>query len=207
MNLRTKLLCGFAAILAAGLAAQAQVPGVNSTLNTVFTLAYDNSTMKQTFSSTQRFVPAAAATDICTLVGSATKQIRLRRILFNMLASAIQSDPVAIVKRSTANSGGTSASNNGNVPYDSSNAAATAVFRIYTANPTTGTAVGLLADPYVTTGNLTTGGPPAGITEFKFGELGQAIVLRGVAQSVSVNLNALTYLTPEASCTFEWTEE
>ena len=72
MNLRTKLLCGFAALLTAALAAQAQVPGVNSTLQTVFTLAYDNSTMKQTFSSSKTFVPAAAATDVCTLNGSAT---------------------------------------------------------------------------------------------------------------------------------------
>lgn len=39
-----------------------------------------------------------------------------------------------------------------------------------------------------------------------FGKLGQPIVLRGVAQSVAINLSGIT-LTGTVSCTFEWTEE
>lgn len=201
------LLAAAAAVLTAALAAQAQVPGVNSTLNSVFTLAYDNSTMKPTYSATEAvFAPATLATDVCNLTGSATKNVRVRRILFNGLATAVISDPVAIIKRSTANSGGTPL-----VPtpasYDSASAAATAVFTAYTANPTLGTQAGILADPYVTFGNLTTSGPPSGSTLFEFGRLGSPIVLRGVAESVSVNLNVATFTTAQLSCTFEWTEE
>lgn len=206
MNLRTKLLCGLAAVLVAGLAAQAQVPGVNSTLNSVFTLAYDNSTMKQTYSASVTFVPAAAATDVCTINGSATRNVRVRRLLFNMIATTIQSDPFAVIKRSTANLAGT-ATDPTIVPHDSSNSAATAFVTVYTANAgTLGTSVGLVADPYVTNGNLTTGGPVTGITVFEFAKE-QPIVLRGVAQTLSLNFNALTYPSAQASCTWEWTEE
>lgn len=210
MNLRTKVFCALAAMLTAAVAAQAQVPGVNSTLQAVFNLVYDNSTMKPTYSASSVFVPPAAATDVCLLNGSATKTVKVRRIILSGASNVVQSDPVAIIKRSTANSGGTTGALT-EVPYDSVNSltnaanAATAVALNYTAVGTVGTAVGTLADPHMQWSNLTTGlGSQLVIT---FGQLGSPVVLRGVAQGLAVNLNTMTYLTPVLSCTFEWTEE
>lgn len=205
---KTALFLGAAALLTVAFAVQAQVPGVNSTLNSVFTLAYDNSTMKPTYSSWNSYNPAATgATDICTITGSATKNIRVRRVFFNGIATTAATDPVAIIKRSTASSGGTATFAVTSVPYDSSNAAVTATVTYYTANPTVGTIVGVVADPMFSFGNLTTGGAQALPSQMIFGALGQPIVLRGVAQSLSVNLNNLIYPGLVASCGFEWTEE
>lgn len=208
---KSLLLAATASIATAAMVAQAQVPGVNSTLNSVFNLVYDNSTMKPTYSSTQVFVPVVNATDVCVLSGSATKNVRVRRVILSAVTTAVQTDPVALIKRSTANSGGT-ASIPSITPYDSTNTltptvanVATAVFTNYTANPTPGTTVGVLADPDFTTGNLTTG--TGSTLTYVFGAHGSPLVLRGVAQSLAVNLNGGTYASGRMSCTFEWTEE
>lgn len=208
MRFRTALLAGLISVLTTILVVQAQVPGVNSTLNSVFTLAYDNSTMKQTFSSMAQVVAnvAGGATDVCTLTGSATKTIRVRRIYYNMIATTAVTDPVAILKRSTANSAGTSFSMIP-VPYDSRNSAATATVLMYTANPTTGTLVGVLADPMFSVGNLTTGGAQGFPSEFQFGRLGQPILLRGIAEVLAINLNSQGYSGNLTTCGFEWTED
>jgi hypothetical protein len=207
MKLRSILLATVAVIATATLAVQAQVPGVNSTLNSVFTLAYDNGTMKPTYSSTQGFSPTGtAATDICLLNGSATKNVRVRRVFLNLQATTAVTTSVAFIKRSTANSGGTALTGTV-VPYDSANSAGTAVARFYTANPTVGTSIGLLADPYFSVGNLTTGGAQAFPSVMIYGAQGSPIVLRGVAQGLAVNLNAASLSGVVASCTFEWTEE
>jgi hypothetical protein len=205
MRKRTILLAALGSLAIAAIAAQAQVPGVNSALNTVFTLAYDNSTMKPTYSATGTQTVAASATDVCTLTGSATKNVRVRRVIVSGLALAVISEPVSVVKRSTATAGATSAALT-MVPYDSSNAAATAFAERWTGNGTVGTLVGVLADVYYTTGNYTTGvGAPA--QEFTFGELGQPVVLRGAAQTLAVNLSGITWASGALTCTFEWTEE
>ncbi len=208
MKLRSLLLAGVAIAATATLAVQAQVPGINSTLNTVFTLAYDNSTMKPTYSATRGgFSPTGtAATDICELRGSASRTVKVRRIYFNGMATTAATDPVAIIKRSTANTAGTGETLV-NVPLDSLNAASTAVVEAYTANPTVGTAVGTIADPQFSFGTLTTAGAQAFPSHLLFGQLGSPIVLRGIAQAVTVNLNAQSLSGIVASCTFEWTEE
>ena len=205
MNLRTKLLCGFAALATAALAAQAQVPGVNSTLQTVFTLAYDNSTMKPTYSASRTGItPVASQTDMCTLTGSATRRVKVRRVIFTNVSVATVTEPIAIVKRSSANTGaGTTLAV---VSYDSANATSTvSLSEVWTAAPTVGTLVGVLADINISfpSGTLATISAPY---TFEFGSLGQPIVLRGIAQSVSINLSGIT-LTGTVGCTFEWTED
>lgn len=203
-KLRTIFLSIVAVVATSLLAVNAQVPGVNSTLATVFTMAYDNSTMMPTYSATFAFTPAAAATDVCSLSGSASKTVKVRRILFSGVNSAVQSDPLVIVKRSTAYSGaGTGLTK---LPYDSSNAASTVnLAEAWTTNPTVGTLVGVVSEPFIQWGNLTTG--LGSINTVVFGQLGQPIVLRGIAQSVAVNLGGLTFTTPSVTCTFEWTEQ
>lgn len=203
MNLKMKLLCGIAALLTGVLVAQAQVPGVNSTLNSVFTLVYDQSTMKPTYSATATSVAAVASqTDMCSLQGSATKTIKVRRIAFGNVPTTAYSEVVAVVKRSTANSGAGSAL--ATAAYDTSNAATSvAQAEIWTAAPTLGTIIGVLADVTIPFGISTSSSAPY---YFEWGQRGQPIVLRGVAQSVAINLNTVT-LTGTVSCLFEWTEE
>jgi len=212
MKLRPALLIASAILLTGVLAGQAQVPGVNSSLQSVFNLVYDNSTMKPTYSSSTTTTMASSATDVCQLRGSATRTVKVRRIIVSAASTAVQSDPVAIIKRSTANSGGTVVTP-AVVPYDSqfsltgaATNTGTAVAVGYIANPTVGTAVGVLADPYLTFSNYTTG-VGGGPYPFIFGQLGSPVVLRGVAQSVAVNMSGQSIAGTTISCTFEWTEE
>lgn len=193
------------AVFIAGLAANAQVPGVNSTLNSVFTLAYDNSTSKPSYSSSFVVVPAASATDVCVLHGSASKTMRVRRVILSGQTSVATADPVGIIKRSGPDLAGT-ATTITPVAYDTTFAAATGVTEAFTANPTTlGTVIGNIADPILFWGNLSTTAPIR--YELNFGELASPIFLRGIGQNIAVNLNALTYLNGKLACTFEWTED
>lgn len=204
MKLRTAILSGIAALVVAAIAANAQVPGVNSTLNSVFTLAYDNSTMKPTYASSSQITIATAPSDICTLTGSATKNVRIRRIFLAGEATNADNVRIAVAKRSTANSGGT-ATTPEVVPYDSGSSAGTAVMRAYTANPTEGTTIGHVTETMIPFGNLTTGlGAPQVIY---YGELGSPIVLRGTSEVAAVNLGNQTVSGGVANCVFEWTEE
>lgn len=217
MTFKGKLLSGLAIAATIVLAAQAQVPGVNSTLNTVFTLVYDSSTMKPTYSAVALFTPPAAgatSTDVCSLTGSATKTVKLRRVFFSGIATTAVTDPVALIKRSTASTNANGAALAA-IPYDSTNSltnstsnAATAVVELYATVPVTlGTLVGVIADPLLSFGNLTTGGAQTITQFFTFGERGSPIVLRGVAQSVNINLNGSIYAGGVFYCGFEWTEE
>ena len=205
MRIRSILLAAIAVIATTALVVQAQVPGVNSTLNSVFTLAYDNSTMKQTYSATVSGAsPAASATDVCSLAGSATKTIKVRRVLFTSTPTTAVTEPISVLMRSTASTGAGSAI--ATMSYDSANAANTsALVEVWTSNPTAGTLTGVLADVAIGFGIATTANTPFANT-FVFGQLGQPIVLRGVAQQVAVNLSGITF-TGTFGCTFEWTEE
>lgn len=209
INLRTFVLAGFAVIATALLAVQAQVPGVNSTLNAVFTLAYDNSTMKPTYSATS---PSLASPnnggDVCSLYGSSTKVVKVRRAFVSAFASALQTDPISVIKRSTISNGGTVTAGLSMpaVAYDSNNSAATATTDIYTTVPTTpGTFVGTLIDVFITIAGATTSvaNPPTRI--FDWGVLGSPIVLRSANESVNISTAGLAAIT--MTCGWEWTEE
>lgn len=214
MKYRSILAAAVASLLTAVVVSQAQVPGINSTLASVFTLAYDNSTMKPTYSATSVFVPVANAQDVCSISGSATKTVKVRRVFFGMIATTAVTDPIALLKRSTAYSAGQGGAM-AKVAYDSSNSLTPAVANVstvnlaeaWTANPTAGTLVGVLADIFISVGNLTTGGAQAFAQALVWGDLGSPIVLRGIAQNLAVNFNGGSYPANVASCTFEWTEE
>ena len=88
--------------------------------------------------------PANNTTDFWQIYGSDTKTIKILRIEAAYAGDSPSgvSDKFFLIKRSTANSGGTSTVMT-NVPLDSNNASSTAVVRIYTANPSSlGTTVG-----------------------------------------------------------------
>lgn len=137
-------------------------------------------------SCTFDFVPVATPTDIFALIGSGTKTVRLLRIIISGYANAAISTALQLLKRSTANSGSTPV-DPAIVPHDSNDAAATAVFRTYTAtNPTTGTLVGAIEAEYLNQG--VTGA--AGRIDWDFTKNNdKAVVLRGTGELACVNWN------------------
>jgi hypothetical protein len=153
---------------------------------------------------------AATATDIFTIAGSATKTIRVTKLVVEMTETTAATETILLIKRSAANTGGTVAHPTG-VPNDSNNAAATAVITTYTANPTTlGAAVGTMVTrlariPPATAFTV----PPSetGIILVDAVRPSQAIVLRGVAQVLAINFGGGTAAGNSTGYYVEWTEE
>lgn len=162
---------------------------------------------KQTYSATSAaFSSANTATDIFTITGSATKTVRINKISLSCTQTTAGYFDVFLVKRSTANTGGTSAAVTA-VPNDSANSAATATVLSYTVNPTTGTLVGNVRGKKVFVPAPATASG-ASDQDILFGDAnGQSLVLRGTAQVLAINFNAAT-LTGDLCIAFvEWTEE
>lgn len=175
-------------------------------LGTTSVPAVNTEGTKDTFShASVAFTPAAVATDFWMLIGSATKNVRLLKIRVTGFATAAASNLIQLIKRDTANSGGTSADPSPLTKHDSNNGAVTAVVRTYSANPTLGNSAGVAEAEYL---NLGAAGAAGEIIWDFATRNGQALVLRGVAQSYCLNWNgaavpAGTVLT----ITAEWTEE
>lgn len=127
---------------------------------------------------------AATATDFWTLVGSASKTVRLLWLAISGIADAAVTKEIALIKRTTANSGGT-ASAPTIAQHDSNDAEATAVVNLYSANP-----AGLgTSDGNVRVGKLNLGVTgAAGILFWDFTTRNsKGLVLRGVAQAACLN--------------------
>lgn len=212
------LLAGAIGVVTAVLAANAQIPGVNSTLQSVFTIVYDASTSKPTYSATQTFVPPTSADTVCTLQGSATKTLRLRRIFIGGQTSTATLDPVAVTRRAAAITTSGTSQLMTIAKYDTNIAGATGVAEIYTYNtvsvlPTEPAIVAELIDLPVFFPALN---PTVAYTPqvFTFGERASPVFIRGTADLISVGLNHITLTngvvagnTASVTCTFEWTED
>lgn len=144
----------------------------------------------------------SVTTDVITIYGSATKLVRLRRLCFCGTQTTAAMRDVLFIKRSTANSGGTSTTPTV-IPFDSTQAAGTAVVRAYTANATSlGTAVGTLRAR-----KIFIGGTAVSADEFSFDFGRDGLVLRGTSEGVAFNLNTVASSGLSASGCVEWTEE
>lgn len=151
-------------------------------------------------------IPPASATDVITITGSASKTIRITKIRFDVSTTAGSglSYNASLLKRSTANSGGTSTTAT-NVPHDSADAAGTATVRGYTANPTTGTLVGIVRTCRT---QAVTQGADRTPVEWTFGESpAKALYLRGTSEVLSLNFNSTTITGPVLGVYIEWVEE
>lgn len=210
MNRLSKFLLGFTALLSIGAISYAQVPGVNSNFPTYFHQGWEPSTSKATFSTSVYLTPASSATDIMELVGSATKTIRIRRVLINGIATTSVNAPVLIVKRVARDDG-----NAAIVPitaYDTNSPTgqntATAVVEKYTANPTEPSSAAntiIIAERFVLLGNLTTA--TSQFWDMFFGTQGSNIILRGTSETLAINLDTRTYAGATINVVVEWTEE
>jgi hypothetical protein len=154
-------------------------------------------------------VTAAAATDIFTITGSATKTVRVISVSVSGIQTTAGAAVINLIKRSTANTAGTSTAPSA-IPFDSNDPAATATVLAYTANPTVGTQVG--TTPFKTIRKEI---PTAAFANsdynpyvWTFGDLpGKAVVLRGTTQVLAVNLNAASLAGNNMSLSVTWTEE
>jgi len=148
---------------------------------------------------------AAAPTDVITIQGSATKIVRILHIDYGNTQNVATTNDVLLILRSSADTGGTSATVS-SVAHDQNNAAATVVVKKYTANPSAlGTAIGILRANQIFGSTATTAAQTYG---WDFGTRpDQAVVLRGTSEFLVVNLNAQAFVGSSLDVNIEWTEE
>lgn len=151
--------------------------------------------------------PAATATDVVCLTGSASKVIRLERVQITAEATGAAMIDFYVYKRSAANTGGT-VTQPAITKMDSINAAATGVINLYSANPSAlGSGTILAGDHYelpAITGN--TYSSPAWIEDFGIRN-SQSVVLRGTSEQACFSLNG--QILPAGLSVYvrmEWTE-
>ncbi len=160
----------------------------------------------------QNLVPVAAgATDYFVLGGSATKTIRVTRIMIQGTATAV-CVPVFVFRRASLDTGGTQAATTA-LPVarglDGTEAAATAVPNAFvTVNPTIVDA----APHQMAAGWLGLAATTVGVVSapliFDFGvRNAKAIVLRGATAQLCINLNTTAITAGLLATTIEWTEE
>lgn len=169
-------------------------------------LKVDNTGVVPTYgASIIGLVPAATPTDIFEIAGSATRTIRLSRIRFTGTRTASTTSDTIIVKRSTANTGGTSTLPTV-VPYDSASPVGSAVVKAYTANPTLGTLVGNIKADRQFLNIAGTGSSDVREYDFGFNNT-QHLTLRGVAETLAINLNGVTMAGGLLDIWITWHEE
>lgn len=161
-------------------------------------------TAKTYGASTSALASAASATDIFTITGNATTTVYVTKITISGTQTTGGQVRVDLVKRSTADTSGTSTAPTA-VPYDSGDAAASAVLAAYTANPTTGTTVGAIRSALISIGATTNGSNEVQV--FDFGATnGKPVVLSGTAQALAVNLAGVTVTGGSFYISVEWYE-
>lgn len=170
------------------------------------TVTTENAATPTYVAGTSGLVPPAAANDILEIIGSASKTVKIRQVQISCTATAAAAYDFTMIKRSTANTGGTSGLL-AIVPLDANDAAGTAVIKGYTANPTLGTLIGVVrtVKGTVTTAAGTIMNVP---TVFDFGTRStEALTLRGTAQVAVLNLNGATMTGGSCNMDVEWTED
>ncbi len=159
-------------------------------------------TRKRSYSTAFTIVPAASATDVVEIVGSASTTVEIVRITIGGVQTTAGQVLVNLIRRSTAATAGSS-TNQTLVPHQATDAAATAIVKAYTANPTTGTSVGNIRSRRLPLGQSTSVVAP---TEFTFGENTKPIFLAGVAQTLCLNLGGATVTGGSLDVEIEFTE-
>lgn len=162
-------------------------------------------------------VSAASATDVICIKGSASKTVKVTQFKLSGTAGTLVTLPITLVRRATADTGGTAATTTANpanniAKRDSTQAAATAVPISYTANPT----INDSSPTYVDSASLTlniTGTTAAAVVPLVF-DYGRDVVnllapltLRGAAQQACLNFNAISVSSGVLNGSMTWTEE
>ena len=176
---------------------------------------------RQTYSSSfVGLVPVTAGTDVVCIAGSATKLVRLQYIkIWGTTASAVQDLPVMLLRRASADTGGTPATTTANpgvttqiAKRDTTNGTASATLISYTANPTIVDSAPTYLDSSLLTMPIVTSVTPAVPVDFNYARdtenFMQAPVLNGVAQQICVNIQGVTVTNASVwNGVIAWTEE
>ena len=154
------------------------------------------------------YTPAALATDVITISGSATKTIEITSIRVSAASTNGGIVDLYFYKRTTLDTGGTSTVPVA-VPYNSTNAAATAGLKAYSVNPSAlGTGQLIRGFHYYLGSKSTNASPPLDL-DIDFGTRGtQPLILNGVNESLCFGLNGQTLPAGfDFYLMIEWTEQ
>lgn len=163
-------------------------------------------------------VPVSGGTDVICVAGSATKTVRLMRLtIYGTTATAPQAVPVQLVRRVSADTGGTAAGTTANpantiAKRDVGNPTATAVPISYTANPTVVDSSPTYIDSQLLSMPIVTSVMQPTPADFNFGRdlenLEQMPTLNGVAAQICASLGGATLTNASAwNGSIVWTEE
>lgn len=201
------------ALVATSLQAQVnQVPQVGVTSSYVSRTTYSSAFVG--------LVPVTAGTDVVCIAGSASKTVKLQNLTISgTAATAVQSIPVVLVKRTTADTGGTPAGTTANpgtttqiMSRSPGNPTATATLISYTASPTiVDTAPTYLASASLTMPIVTSAVAPTPLV-FDYAKdianLIQPPTLSGAAMQICANIQGVTLNNAAAwNGSLTWTEE
>lgn len=152
-------------------------------------------------------IAATNPTDIFVLRGSATKTVKIVDLQFSALKTTTGYNIVQGIKRSNDNASGTFTTPT-IVPHDSTDVAATALVRAYTANPSAlGSTVGTVLAFYSLLPSISAaaGGNIAGIDIIH--NMGKPLTLRGTKELFAINMNGASIPGMEYTITVTWVEE
>lgn len=180
--------------------AQSWPPGAAPT-SAALPVAYSSYT-----ASKDALTVAASATDIATLTGNASNTVIVTRIQVTCTQTTAGIVDLQLIKRSTADSGGTTTGSPASVPNDKNFSGASSSVLTYTANATgLGTAVGNVDSTKV--GCMATGtAAPNDIYIWTPARSGQSIVLRGTGDQLAINLGGVTVTGGSFNVTISWIE-
>jgi len=154
------------------------------------------------------FAPVATATDVLVLSGSASKIIRVTKVSIVGTATAASIYDHYLIKRTVANTGGTS-TNPSAVKADSNDAAQTAVLTLYSANPSAlGTGQTFEGNKTYLSASSTPGAAALPVIYTYGNRNDKAIVLRGASESIAINFGGQA--VPSGANLYlniEWTED
>jgi hypothetical protein len=162
------------------------------------------STHKRTYSASATVVPAASATDVLTIIGSASTTVMVTRVVISGTQTTGGLVLTKLIKRTAVNTGGTSGAVT-SAKHETADAAATAVVNNFSANPSgLGAGVTVRSQAVPVPGVTAT---TSDIVVFDFGDKGKPIVLAGVAECLAINLNGVTVTGGSLNIDIEFTEE
>lgn len=156
----------------------------------------------ESYSASAVVSSASSATDISVLPGNANNTVLVTEVRVSCTQTTAGNVELHIIKRGSADSGGTS-SGMTEVPDDANYSAADSALLTYTANPTINGTVGDI--DIVKLGCMATGTTVP--NDLYIGNFRQKpIVLRGTAQQLAVNLNSATVSGGSFAITWKWIE-
>jgi len=185
-----------------------QVLSLNGDGNPPFTNGADNEPQRATFGAAiTNITPAATPTDFLTIAGAAGKIIRVKSLMLAGVATSASNILIDLIRRSAANTGGTTVPITGR-SHDTADGAASAVLAYYTANPSgLGTAVGTLHSARLNLAPAANGSIDRLQWQFTWVN-DKAIVLRRATDILAINLKGAAWPAGGAlDIDLEWTEE